>query len=287
MPQATAVGSCPECEGSLRHEHDETVCAACGLVVAEDRLDRGPEWPAFDPARERTGAPLTPARHDRGLSTEIGRGSRRLPGRKRRRLARLRTHHNRAMIATKAERNRVYAFTEIRRIVSVLSLPVRTRDHACILFERAQNADLLRGRCLEGFTAAAVYAACRVESLSRTMTEVADATRATRDELKTAYDAMNRNLGLPTGPIDPREYLPRFATELDLPPTIEGRAHELARELTENDVATGRHPAGVAGACLYAAAVEHDHSLTQKRAANTAGVSPVTLRNTYYDIHDD
>ena len=287
MSRATHVTTCPECEGRLRAEGGETVCGTCGLVVAEDHLDRGPEWRAFEAAtRERTGAPLTRSRHDRGLSTEIGRGGRRMSGRKRRRLRRLRRHHNRAKVGSKADRNRVYAFTEIRRIASALSLPTVTRDRACVLFERAQSADLLRGRSVEGFAAACLYAACRVDGLSRTMGELSDVARATTAELRVAYDAMNRELGLPTGPIDPGEYLPRFASELDLPASIEARALEFAAKVREEGIGTGRHPAGVAAACLYAAAADRCYPLTQKEAADVADVTPVTLRSTYVELKE-
>ncbi|MDZ7702313.1 MAG: transcription initiation factor IIB family protein [Halobacteriales archaeon] len=285
MSRASPATTCPECEGQLRAEGRETVCGACGLVVAEDRLDRGPEWRPFEAdARERTGAPLTPSRHDRGLSTEIGRGGRRLSGRKRRQLARLRRQHNRAKIGSKADRNRVYAFTEIRRIVGSLSLPDSTRDQACLIFERAQREDLLRGRSVEGFAAAALYAACRVAGLSRTMQELGAVARASPAELQVAYDAMNRDLGLPTGPIDPGEYLPRFASELDVPPIVERQAREYAARVREEGIGTGRHPAGVAAACLYAAAKARCYPLTQQEAADVADVTPVTLRATYVEL---
>ncbi|PSQ45577.1 transcription initiation factor IIB, partial [Halobacteriales archaeon SW_7_68_16] len=110
---STVDTACPECEGRLRTTDCETVCTECGLVVAEDAIDRGPEWRSFadeETERERTGAPLTRSRHDRGLSTEIGRSTR-LKGRKRRQMARLRRQHNRTKIGSKAERNKVYGFT--------------------------------------------------------------------------------------------------------------------------------------------------------------------------------
>ena len=280
--------SCPECDGRLETAGTETSCVDCGLVVGEDRLDRGPEWRRFDDegeSRARTGAPLTRSRHDRGLSTEIGyaEGSR-LNGRKRRRLTRLRTQHRRAQIATKAERNRVYAFTEIRRLVSRLSLPRSLREQACVLFESAQEEDLLRGRSLEGFAAAAVYAVCRVQSIARTVEEIVEHARADADELRVAYDALNRELGLPTGPIDPAEYLPRFATELDLPGAVERRAREQVVAARESGAIGGRSPSGVAAGCLYAAVRAADHEATQTEIAAVAGVSPVTLRSAYYDL---
>jgi transcription initiation factor TFIIB len=283
---ATTATVCPECDGSLRSDDCETICTQCGLVVNEHAIDPGPEWRSFeddDTNPERTGAPLTRSRHDRGLSTEIGH-SNRLTGRKRRRVARMRRQHKRTKIRSKAERNRVYAFTEIRRLVGALDLPEHVQEQACALFESAQKADLLQGRSIEGFTAAVVYATCRTASVSRTVTEITTAAKASRDELDAAYDAMNRELGLPTGPIDPREFLARFASKLDLPAEIERVGRKLATELREQGLDAGRNPGGVAAACLYTAAKRAGHSLTQREAADVADVTPVTVRQTYYDL---
>ncbi|MCT9094670.1 transcription initiation factor IIB family protein [Haloarchaeobius sp. HME9146] len=284
-----ATQCCPECSGALERDRDETVCDQCGLVVGADRIDRGPEWRSFsdgDASGKRTGAPLTRSRHDRGLSTEIGYGNTdtRLTGRKRRTLTRLRRQHNRARIATKTDRNKVYGFTEIRRIVGSLSLPRSIREQACTLFESAQNEDLLRGRSIEGFASAAVYATCRVRSISRTVDEVVDESRADEAELQAAYDAMNRDLGLPTGPIDPREYLARFATELELPNSVERRARELAGDAMDDGLASGRNPSGFAAGCLYAAARDTNANLTQAAAAEVADVSTVTVRSAFYTV---
>jgi transcription initiation factor TFIIB len=281
---ATTVRLCPECEGTVRSDDCETVCTQCGLVVDEHAIDPGPEWRSFDDDDanpERTGAPLTRSRHDRGLSTEIGHATR-LKGRKRRRIARMRRQHKRTQIRSKAERNRVYAFTEIRQLVSALDLPEHVRERSCVLFESAQDEGLLQGRSIEGFAAAAVYATCRTAAVARTLPEVTDAAKATRDELDVAYDALNRELGLPTGPIDPREYLARFASKLDLPTRIEQHARKLATEARDRGIDTGRHPGGVAAACLYTAACREEYPLTQQAAADVAGVTPVTIRTTYY-----
>ncbi|WP_424017283.1 transcription initiation factor IIB [Halorientalis pallida] len=285
---ATSTQCCPECQGKLRESESETVCGECGLVVAEDNIDRGPEWRSFaddETEKERTGAPLTRSRHDRGLTTEIGRSTR-LKGRKRRRFARMRRQHSRSRIKSKAERNRVYAFGEIRRLVSALDLTDHVRDQSCVLFESAQKEDLLRGRSIEGFTAAVVYATCRTASVSRTLDEVVDAARASEAELTAAYDALNRELGLPTGPIDPAEYLPRFASQLDLPQAVERRASALVDTARERGLVSGRDPSGVAAGCLYLAARETECDLTQAEAAEVAGVTPVTLRSTYQDLRE-
>jgi transcription initiation factor TFIIB len=287
---STTVRCCPECDGRLTASDGETVCADCGLVVGADRIDRGPEWRRCDDDaadRKRTGAPRTRTRHDRGLSTQIGHGhgaSTHASGRKRRQIARMRREHSRAQIASKAERNQVYAFAEIRRLTSDLSLPRRVQEAACSLFESAQSEDLLRGRSLEGFAAAAVYAACRTATVSRTRAEVTDAARADDGELSVAYDAMNADLGLPTGPIDPREYLPRFASRLDLSEAVERRAGHLAERGADAGLVNGRDPSGFAAACLYTAAGAEGVDCTQAEAADVADVAPVTVRSTYHDL---
>jgi transcription initiation factor TFIIB len=71
----SSANQCPECHGHVTTNAVETVCEDCSLVIDEQRIDHGPEWRAYDvDERDRTGAPLTAARHDQGLSTEIGRG---------------------------------------------------------------------------------------------------------------------------------------------------------------------------------------------------------------------
>ena len=285
---ATTRRLCPECEGRLRSTDTETVCDDCGLVVDETAIDRGPEWRSFaddDTNSERCGAPLTRSRHDRGLSTEIGYSTR-LKGRKRRRVARMRRQHRRAQVGSKRDRNQVYGFTEIRRLTGRLELPESLQERACVLFESAQKDDLLRGRSIEGFAAAAVYAVCRTASVSRTVEEVADEATASRAELQAAYDAMNRALGLPTGPIDPAEYLARYASKLDVPDGVERRARELAERARETGLSVGRNPSGVAAACIYTAAREAACELTQAEVSDVAGVSAVTIRNSYRELRD-
>jgi len=49
------MAGCPVCGGPLvdDRERGETVCAQCGLVVAESTVDVGPEWRVFDEREKR------------------------------------------------------------------------------------------------------------------------------------------------------------------------------------------------------------------------------------------
>lgn len=287
MSTITQTNTCIECGGRIRQLNIETVCEECGLVLDEDDVDRGPEWRSTDGEedRRRTGSPLTRTRHDRGLSTEIGYGSGSdVRGERQRQLLRMRRQHSRAKCSSKSDRNRKYANIEIKRLVGALGLADSIAEQACALFASAQSEDLLYGRSLEGFAAAVVYATCRIQSITRTMDEITDVARADKGELKVAYDAMNRELGLPVGPIDPAEYIPRFATELDLDTPVENAARSYLSELTESGMVGGKNPSGVAAACLYKAGIDADADVTQKDAAAVADVSPMTVRSTVQDI---
>lgn len=282
MSQADHRTGCPECGGELVASDREHVCGNCGLVARTDRLDRGPEWRHSEegPDRRRTGAPLTRSRHDRGLSTEIGYTSGAdVPDGNPRRIARMRREHNRSKISSKADRNRVYGFIEIRRMCGALSLAQSIRERSSVIFERAQSAGLFQGRSIEGFAAASVYAACRIEGVARTRREVIDAARASPNEFEAAFDALNRDLGLPLAPVDPREYLPRFASTLELDTTVERTARAYAERLIDAGDAVGRKPGGVAGACLYRAAKDLGERINQRDVADVADVSPVTIRS--------
>ncbi|MCL9812890.1 transcription initiation factor IIB [Natranaeroarchaeum aerophilus] len=288
VPPDTACKTCHECGGEVRHTDDERICTECGLVLVRDRIDRGPDWRCLDDTgQRRTGAPVDRTRHDGGISTCIGYGEGTdITEARAQQLIRIRTLHNRSRFESKAERNRAYGFTEIKRIVSSRSLSRSIEEQACSLFESAQSEGLLSGRSIEGFSAGAVYAVCRVQSIPRTIEEIVAVARADRDELGVAYDALNRELGLPTGPISPLTYLPRYASELELANDIEMRAREYVDAIVTAGKLGGKNPSGVAAACLYMAAYDFGVDVTQTAAADVAGVSRMTIRSRITELKE-
>ena len=283
---SSTTDSCPDCGGTVRSQQHELVCADCGLVVETRQLDRGPEWRSFDDDGEetpaRTGAPLTVARHDRGLSTEIGhktdaRGTT-LPGRKRAQLARLRREQARSRFQSTADRNLAHGLSEVRRIASGLGLAESLRDQACQLFRSAQAESLLRGRSIESMAAASVFGACRCAGAARLLGEVASHARVDDSRVETAYQALNSELGLPAPPVTPTQFVPRLAAALDCSDRLRRRARDLTEQAREATVTAGVHPAGFAAACLYVAGQEHDSGLTQAEVAAAAEVTLTTIQ---------
>jgi transcription initiation factor TFIIB len=274
---------CPECDGRLTTDSGETRCDGCGLVVEACRLDRrGPRTLDDDTNRRRTGPPVTEARHDRGLSTEIGHTTdgkgNQLSSRKRQQLARLRREHSRAKWRSKAERNLAHGCTEIARIVGALDIERDHREQASALFRSAQSADLLPGRSIEAFAAATVYAVCRCSDATRTLGEVVSVAQCPREKITNAYTVCNNELGLPAPPQRPREFIPGLVSVMDIPPETERHARTLAEDAWANKVSVGVHPAGFAAACLEVACRDDGVEIIQQKLANEADVSPVTVR---------
>ncbi|ARS88798.1 transcription initiation factor IIB [Natrarchaeobaculum aegyptiacum] len=291
--RTNGADECPECDSRLRRDEEQTFCESCGLVVSDDRIDRGPEWRAFDAnerdRKSRVGAPTTTMLHDRGLSTTIdwrdrdGYGEA-LSNDRRRQFQRLRRWDQRFRTKDATDRNLQHALGEIERMGSALGIPDDTCETASVIYRRALGADLLPGRSIEGMATAALYAAIRQAGIPRSIDELATVSRIDYLEATRAYRYLLRELELPMAPPDPLEYVPRYASTLDLSNETERTAREVLEVGMEAGVHSGKHPVGLAAAALYAASRITDEYLTQEDVSAATDVSEVTIRNRYQEL---
>jgi transcription initiation factor TFIIB len=283
---------CPECEGRLTRARarGEVLCGECGLVVEENGIDRGPEWRAFDgnerERKSRVGAPVTRTLHDKGLSTAIDWRDEDAHGQsikpeKRARIERLRRWQRRLRASGAGERSLRAGLGEIGRMASALGVPRPIREVASAIQRRAGEADLLRGHSVEGVASAALYAACRLESVPRSLDEITSVSRVGRIEIGRAYRYLVRELDLQVEPTDPRAYLRRFCSDLDLSETVRARAATILDAAAEEGLHSGRSPTGSAAAAIYAAGLLGEEKRSQSAVAAVADVTEVTIRNRY------
>ena len=290
---------CPEC-GSTQLVHDyeraELVCDECGLVIEEDFIDVGPEWRAFDHdqrmKRSRVGAPMTYTIHDKGLSTMIDWRNRdsygkSLSSRSRAQLYRLRKWQRRIRVSNATERNLAFALSELDRLASTLGLSRDVREAAAVVYRKAVDQNLIRGRSIEGVAAAALYAACRQCSVPRTLDEISEFSRVGRKEIGRTYRFVSRELGLKLMPTSPIDYVPRFASGLNLKGDVQSKAVEILRQAGEKELTSGRGPTGVAAAAIYIASILCGERRTQREVADVAGVTEVTIRNRYKELAEE
>lgn len=287
---------CSEC-GSVKlvrdYERAELVCAGCGFIIHDKIMDMGPEWRAFDQEqrerRGRVGAPMTFTIHDKGLSTMIDWRDRDSHGKdltpkRRAQIYRLRKWQRRIRVSDATERNLAFALSEIDRMSSHLGLPRNVREAAAVIYRRAVEERLIRGRSIEGVAAAALYAACRECKVPRTLDEIAEVSRVTKKEIGRSYRFIARELLIHLRPTSPTDYIPRFGSELGLSGEVQSKAIELLKEATKKGLTSGRGPTGVAAAAIYIASVLYGERRTQRDVADVARVTEVTVRNRYKEL---
>ncbi|MCU4924907.1 transcription initiation factor IIB [Halobacteria archaeon AArc-dxtr1] len=284
---------CPDCEtATIIQDPDrgERVCRDCGLVLSTDPIDYGPEWRAFT-AKEhddlsRVGAPLTQSMHDRGLTTTIDWRNRDANGhtmsaKKHGQLHRLRIWQERIRTKNAGERNLKYALSEIDRMASALGVPKPVKETASVIYRRALDCDLIRGRSIEGVATSALYTACRKEGIPRSLEEVTGVARVDQREIGRTYRYIADELDINLEPTNPRQFVPRFCSELDVGADVEGRAIEIIDETTAEGLHSGKSPTGFAAAAIYAAGLLCNETIPQREVAETAQTTVVTVRNRY------
>jgi transcription initiation factor TFIIB len=296
LPPPLRVRQCSEC-GSTRlmrdYECAEIVCMDCGFVVAAKIADRGPEWRAFDheqrAKRARVGAPLTFTIHDKGLSTMIDWHDRDIYGKKlspgqKAQIYRLRKWQRRIRVSDATERNLAFALSEISKIANSLSLPKNILETASVIYRKAVKERLIRGRSIQGVTAAAIYVACRQCGLARTLDEIAQASNINKKEVGRSYRFLVKELNYFIPPLKPSQYVTKFSNQLTMQGKVEEIAHKILTAAKELRLTSGRGPTGIAAAASYIASVLTGERKTQREIAEIAQVTEVTIRNRYKEL---
>jgi transcription initiation factor TFIIB len=281
---------CPKCGGTSiisDPENGERVCSFCGLVLEETPIDMGPEWRAFTTAeknsRSRTGLGTSLTIYDKGLST-VFNGDRDASGRKlnseaRLKMDRLRRYDNRSKFDETWRRNLSIAMAELDRMSVLLHIPSNVKEQAAHIYRKALKADLIRGRSIDAFVAASIYAACREAEVPRPIKKVSEASTRDHSEVARTYRLLIRELKIRMPVDEPMKFVASIAAKLKLRRDTEEKAINILRSAKIKQGLSGKDPRGLAAAALYMACLDNDDKRIQKEVAMAAGTTEVTLRN--------
>ncbi|MCJ7712970.1 transcription initiation factor IIB, partial [Candidatus Bathyarchaeota archaeon] len=284
---------CQECGSPNRvHDYDtgETVCGGCGLVLYEQMMDNGPEWRAFTQeektSRSRVGVPTSYSVHDKGLSTAISQVDRDAFGRKlplatRLQMWRLRKWQIRSRVHSSIDRNLAQAMAELDRLSDKVYIPSQIKEKAAVIYRKALDKGLVRGRSIAAIAAAALYAACRGSATPRTLREISEASLVDKKDVARCYRLLLRELDIHMPIADPLTYVSKIAERTGISGKTQGLAIGILREARRKRAAAGKDPMGLAAAALYIACLKNSEKKTQKDIAEAAGVTEVTVRNRY------
>ncbi|MDO5819765.1 MAG: TFIIB-type zinc ribbon-containing protein [Methanobrevibacter sp.] len=280
---------CPVCGSSeilIDYVRSEKTCRTCGLVLEENIIDstvRGTSRDKEGNSYSQNGAPVNISLHDGGMATGF-----KVRGNLKNkdvwyRLWRL---NNQTRVRGTRERNLSRAFTELSLLVSNLSLSKSVRNESASIYRKALDKDLIRGRSISKLMVATVYIACKSCRVPRTLDEMAEVTDVDKKTIGTNYRFLVRELGLKLPIVSPSDYIPRFASKLNLSSEVEVKSIELVNEAQELGLTSGKDPASFAAAGLYASSMILGERRTQTEIARALGVTEVTIRNRFKELNN-
>jgi transcription initiation factor TFIIB len=255
-------------------------------------IDTGAEWSAFthseNQEKSRVGSPMTEMLHDKGLTTKIhwkdtDAQGQPLSPRKKETMKRLRTWQKRVRISKAGERNLQLALSEINRMSSALGLPERASEMASVIYRSALNDNLVQGRSIEGVASGCLYIACRKQGIPRSLDEFESVARVGRNEIARTYRCIVADQDLEMEPVNPKQFVPRFCSELAAGRQIQRRATQILEDAAKEGLTSGKSPTGLAGAAIYIAAMLCNERRTQGEIADVVQVTEVTIRNRYQE----
>jgi len=232
--------------------------------------------------------PLSFSVHDKGLSTMIGQVGkdafgRTIPTKTMFQMLRLKKWHIRSSYQSSVDRNLSHAMTELSRLTDKLHIPKSVKERAAVIYRKALEKGLVRGRSISAIAAASLYAACRVTGTPRTLRELSEHSTIEKKDLARCYRLLLRELNM-SMPIPKAQYrVPKIAAKVDISENTQQAAVDILRKAEELKTTA---PMGLAAAALYIACVMNDEKRTQKMIADAAGVTEVTIRNRYKGLKE-
>lgn len=289
---------CPICDGEeyiTDGETGEEVCINCGCVLNDLIMMRGITAYDYDfdnpPSKHRAyGFPKKPSVYDYGLNTFMigktdGAGAPIKPDALSE-FRRLQKRNSQSKTDETTTRNLSIAMIELNRLSSTLNIPKYVKEEAAQIYRRALKKDLIRGRSIDAFVAASIYAACRLNKTPRPLKTVTDESKRNQKEVSQTYRLLLEKLCLKP-PIDkPYKYIPELANSLGVSRQTELLAVKLLRDADKTKTIVGKDPRGVAAAVIYLACEVRGEKIIQSEVAKVAETTGVTLRNRYRGLKE-
>jgi transcription initiation factor TFIIB len=170
---------------------------------------------------------------------------------------------------------------ELERLSNKVNISPPIKEKAAVIYRKALDKALVRGRSINAIAAAALYAACRKSGTPRTLREIAEASLVDKKDVARCYRLLLQELDFHMPTADPLTYVSKIAEQNGVSGKTQGAAIAILREARQKRVAAGKDPMGLAAAALYIACVQNSEKITQKDIAEAAGVTEVTVRNRY------
>jgi len=293
---------CPECQSSLvdDSQNGEIICSGCGVVVADQIADYGPESKGSSLEEKmklaRATGQTTYSQHDLGITTEIAIGTKDFSGKTinsdvANQMHNLRKWQQRVRVSSPRERRLANVLTKIGEICQNISLSKNVLETASIIYRNLDERIDVKGKSVASISAATIYMACKQCEVVRSLDEICEGS-CSPNEIKAKaklaaryYRTMVMEMGIANAPVVTMDrYISKIANLTKTDVRVERLALEIAEKTKNSNLADGKAPNGIASAYLYVASVLLGQNVLQRDVSSIAGVTEVTIRNRCKDI---
>ncbi len=294
--------SCPECESTLVDDtqNGERFCSACGVIVAEQMADYGPETKSSSLEEKmklaRATGQTTYSQHDLGITTEIAIGTKDFSGKSinsqvANQMHNLRKWQQRVRVSSPRERRLSIVLAKIGETCKTLALSKNVLETASMIYRNLDGKVEVKGKSVVSISAATIYMACKQCGIVRSLDEICRGLCSPKDlkpKTKLAaryYRTMVMELGNSTAPVVTMDkYISKIANLTGTDVRVERLALEISEKTKDRNLADGKAPNGIAAAYLYVASVLLGQNVLQRDVSSVAGVTEVTIRNRCKEI---
>jgi len=300
---------CTECQQfppDLIEDNADTICANCGMVLAERLISTESEWRTFNSDEAKGDDPNRVGDADNELfltsnaGTQIGGGGPNV-SRETRKLKKAQAMQQ----DNKADKALQQAYAQIDTWSERAKLGTNIRSTAKGYYKQVYEESALRGKSLDCILAASLFIACRQWKAPRSFTEIMALTTVPKKDLGRVYKQLEKFLqkrstesiqaieeagGVAnrdavefkhTESTKPEQLCERYNNMLGGPFRITRIAGLLAQKIPEIAELAGRSPLSNAAACVYFASHLIGLGKSTKQISEVAGVSDATIKHAY------
>jgi transcription initiation factor TFIIB len=293
---------CPECESTLVDDvqNGERICSGCGVVVAEQMADYGPEARSSSLEEKmklaRATGQTTYSQHDLGIATEISMSTKDYSGKSinsnvANQMNNLRKWQQRIRVSSPRERRLSNVLAKIGDTCKVLNLSKNVLETSSMIYRNLDGKMDVKGKSVASITAATIFMACKQCDVVRSLNEICAGICTVKDlKAKTKlaakyYRNMVMELGASSTPVVTMDrYISKIANLSKTDVRVERLALEIFEKTRNKNLADGKAPNGIAAAYLYVASILLGQNVLQRDVSSVAGVTEVTIRNRCKEI---
>jgi len=294
--------NCPECKSTLVDDmqNGEIICSGCGVVVADQIADFGPETISSNLEDKmklaRATGQTTYSQHDLGITTEISISAKDYSGKTinhevANQMHNLRKWQQRIRVSSPRERRLANVLAKMGETCDGLSLSKNVLETASMIYRNLDGHVDVKGKSVVSITAATIYMACKQCAVVRSLEEICRGICPAKDvksKTKLAaryYRTMVMEMGQFTAPVVTMDkYISKIANMTQTEVRVERLALEIAEKTKDSSISDGKAPNGIAAAYLYVASVLLGQNVLQRDVSSVAGVTEVTIRNRCKEI---